>query len=192
MVRASHSFSHCCFGRFKFGGISPSYAPYIINWIKFQCLYSLLIRVNQAAVSVSRILLCKVAGHLGQSLVRSQTNRDRNSNGLLDTFMEILTPLFEVYTFHPIEIDETLVYGVSEVLWCFLSDNLDHTAGQFSVKLVIGREDGNLLVGELRVSWPHSTVQRCIRHCWRARRRVSRSSQDGRPSHTRRSSCHSR
>ena len=50
---------------------------------------------------------------------------------------------------HAVEPDEALVDGVTEILGGFLPDDSHHAGGQFAVELVVGREDGDLLVGEL-------------------------------------------
>src|SRR5574344_1854081 len=98
--------------RLEFGSISSSNSPHFINGVEFQGFNSLFIGVNQTAVSVSRILLCKVACHLCKGLVWSQTDGDGDSDRFLDSVVKVLTPLFEVDVFHTIQIDEALIYAV--------------------------------------------------------------------------------
>ena len=93
---------------------------------------------------VAREFLGEVAGHLGHRLVGTQPDAHGHTRPLPDFPVQPFAPRLIVRALHPAETDETLVNGIPEICRRLGPDDGHHARSHFAVKLIVGREHGNL------------------------------------------------
>ena len=117
----------------ELGGILPAYAPYFFYGIEFQSLHALLFGINDTAMSIADVFLCKMRGHLGQGFRGRKSDADGHPDPLPDLLMQLFAPGLIIYSIETLPIDKAFVYGVSEIGRGFLFDYGNNPASKFSI-----------------------------------------------------------
>jgi hypothetical protein len=97
---------------------------------------------------IDGIFLCQFRGYLGQCLVGSQSDADRQAHLALYPPMQVFAPRLQLIQLYTIEIHEALVNRIAEIGWRLLSDDAYYTASQFSVEFIVRGKDCDLLPRE--------------------------------------------
>ena len=127
---------------------SPADAPHVADRKEAEGLEPFVVRINHAAVVITRIAFGKLACHLREGLRTGYADAHRHTQATENRLVEILTPRLEIHVLHAVKHTETLIDGVTMKLGAVSAHDVHQPSGHVRIELIIGRESIDLMAGK--------------------------------------------